>query len=409
MSWDDFTGITYDRAGLARRLDGMEWDRGFKPAGIILHNTAAPTLAQWVEEGPSHEARIKNLKAYYQGLGWHAGPHWFVSREHFTEFMDPRTRGTHSPSFNADHFGIEMVGDYDKESFDSGDGAKVRDNAVFLMAYLCSRFGWDPAKVIKLHKEDPKTTHACPGRNVVKLDIVTRVKDEMRHFMHAPPTNEHNQSDDDASVVVFEDIIATTFGGGSDNQASAYGGMIDGDIRLGASLPARFKDVPPKVTILSHETGKRVTVPIRDVGPWMIDDPYWERGTRPIAEQNRIIPRGKHKGKPSNGAGIDLTPATVHALGLNLARGKWLVDWWFEGSQPVEKDDTPLTDKGDRNTYVAFAQKLLGFSPEECDGIFGPVTERAVKWFQRRRGLQVDGQIGDDTWAELQSTYLGEP
>lgn len=405
MSWDDFTGITYDRAGLARRLDGMEWGRGFKPAGIILHNTAAPTLAQWEETGPSHDARIKNLKAYYQGLGWHAGPHWFVSRDHFTEFMDPRTRGTHSPSFNADHFGIEMVGNYDTEPFDAGDGAKVRDNAVFLMAYLCNHFGWNPERAIKLHKEDPKTTHACPGSKVSKRNIIDRVSAQMAVL----GTREDDRPPiDESNIRIFEDIIATTFGGGSDNQESAYGGMIDGDIRLGASLPARFSGVPPKVVIRSRETGKQVTAPIRDVGPWMIDDPYWERGTRPVAEQYRIIPSGKHKGKPSNGAGIDLTPATVHALGLNLAKGRWLVDWYFDGSQPVEKDDTPLTDKGDRNSYVAYAQKLLGFSERECDGIFGKMTEAAVIWFQRRKGLVVDGMIGDETWAALQDDYEGE-
>lgn len=405
MSWEDFTGITYDRAGLVRRLDGMEWDRGFKPAGIILHNTAAPTLAQWAESGPNHDARVRNLKAYYQGLGWHAGPHWFVSRENFTEFMDPRTRGTHSPSFNADHFGIEMVGNYDTEPFSSGDGAKVRDNAVFLMAYLCNRFVWDPAKAIKLHKEDPNTTHACPGSRVSKKDVIDRVRAQMASLW----------TDDGPAVegefTVFKDIIATTFGGGSDNQESAYGGMIDGDIRLGASLPARFAGKPPNVVVRSNDTGKEVSVPIRDVGPWLIDDPYWEAGERPVAESNVIIPRGKNKGKKSNGAGIDLTPATLYALGLNPVKGKWRVDWWFDcdvARPPNGNDDPPLTDRGDRSSYVAYAQKLLGFDDRECDGIFGPMTERAVKWFQRRNGLQVDGQVGEETWAALQETYEGE-
>lgn len=407
MSWNDFTGITYDRRGLIARLNQVKWGGMFRPVGIVLHNTAAPTLAQWAETGPSHEARIKNLRSYYQGLGWHAGPHWFVSRENFTEFMDPSTRGTHSPSFNADHFGIEMVGNYDKEEFSSGDGAKVRDNAVFLMAYLCNHFGWNPERAIKLHKEDPKTTHACPGSKVSKRDIIDRVRVQMANL---GVTQDDRHPVDEGDVKVFKDIIATTFGGGSDNQASAYGGMIDGDIRLGASLPARFAGKPPNIIVRSRDTEKEVCVPIRDVGPWLIDDPYWETGERPVAEANVIIPRGKHKGKNSNGAGIDLTPATVHALGLNLARGKWRVDWWFDPGQMQKppEDDTPLTDKGDRNAYVAYAQKLLGFSERECDGVFGKMTETAVIWFQRRKGLTVDGKIGDETWAALQDDYEGE-
>jgi hypothetical protein len=178
MSWDDFTGKAYSRDDLVTRLDSLRWD-DWKPSGIILHNTAAPTLAQWAESGEEHDQRLKNLRSYYEGLGWHAGPHWFVSRHWINEFMNPTTRGTHSPSFNATHFGIEMVGDYDREAFDSGDGALVRDNAVFLMAELCRRFGWDPASAIKLHKEDPRTTHDCPGRHVSKADVVASVRAAM--------------------------------------------------------------------------------------------------------------------------------------------------------------------------------------------------------------------------------------
>jgi peptidoglycan hydrolase-like protein with peptidoglycan-binding domain len=33
------------------------------------------------------------------------------------------------------------------------------------------------------------------------------------------------------------------------------------------------------------------------------------------------------------------------------------------------------------------------------DGIFGPVTETAVKEFQQGAGLTVDGIVGDQTWS----------
>lgn len=35
------------------------------------------------------------------------------------------------------------------------------------------------------------------------------------------------------------------------------------------------------------------------------------------------------------------------------------------------------------------------------DGIFGPITEEAVKAFQKSKGLVVDGIVGPKTWAQL--------
>jgi hypothetical protein len=63
-----------------------------------------------------------------------------------------------------------MVGDYNSEPFD----ARVRDNAVAALATLHAAVALDP-KTLRFHKEDPKTTHDCPGKNVVKDDVITRV------------------------------------------------------------------------------------------------------------------------------------------------------------------------------------------------------------------------------------------
>jgi peptidoglycan hydrolase-like protein with peptidoglycan-binding domain len=52
---------------------------------------------------------------------------------------------------------------------------------------------------------------------------------------------------------------------------------------------------------------------------------------------------------------------------------------------------------------VRVLQKLLisnGYGVP-VDGVFGPVTEIAVKAFQNRRRLSADGLVGQKTWSEL--------
>jgi len=43
----------------------------------------------------------------------------------------------------------------------------------------------------------------------------------------------------------------------------------------------------------------------------------------------------------------------------------------------------------------------LGYVVGPIDGIFGPLTERAVKNFQKDHGLKVDGIVGQETYFML--------
>lgn len=53
---------------------------------------------------------------------------------------------------------------------------------------------------------------------------------------------------------------------------------------------------------------------------------------------------------------------------------------------------------GSRGTDVKVLQTKLNLI---SDGIFGPLTEEAVKEFQKSRGLKADGIVGKDTWNKL--------
>ena len=62
--------------------------------------------------------------------------------------------------------------------------------------------------------------------------------------------------------------------------------------------------------------------------------------------------------------------------------------------------------RGSTGEDVAYLQGRLngiGFGPLAIDGIFGPATEEAVKKFQKYYGLTVDGIVGIQTWAKLET------
>ena len=74
---------------------------------------------------------------------------------------------------------------------------------------------------------------------------------------------------------------------------------------------------------------------------------------------------------------------------------------WYAGNSRTQ--DAVVAD-GHAGPEVAEAQCLLrraGISPGGIDGIFGPMTERAVKQVQKRAGLVVDGIVGPHTWKAL--------
>lgn len=147
------------------------------PKFVILHNTAAPSLVD--RPNGFSEQHIKNLEHFYRDTqGWRSGPHLFISDKFIHVFTPLTVSGTHSPSWNKLSLGVEMLGDYSKESFSEGRGLKVRQNTVAAIASISAILGIDP-ETMKLHKEDKRTTHNCPGDNVIKSEVISEVEDLM--------------------------------------------------------------------------------------------------------------------------------------------------------------------------------------------------------------------------------------
>lgn len=160
MAWP-VIGKSFTPAAFKAYVDGLAWGDAFRPQFIALHNTAAPSLAQ--RPGGLTHQHILNLQGYYQGKGWGGGPHLFIDDKQIWVFNDLTKTGVHSPSWNRTAIGIEMLGDYERESFTAGRGLKVRANTVAAMAALNLKLGFSPG-AFKFHIEDKKSDHACPGK-----------------------------------------------------------------------------------------------------------------------------------------------------------------------------------------------------------------------------------------------------
>ena len=63
---------------------------------------------------------------------------------------------------------------------------------------------------------------------------------------------------------------------------------------------------------------------------------------------------------------------------------------------------------GDTIIQIQTRLKNWGYYDGAADGIYGSLTEEAVRWFQRKNGLSVDGQVGDQTLAALGISTAGE-
>ena len=89
---------------------------------------------------------------------------------------------------------------------------------------------------------------------------------------------------------------------------------------------------------------------------------------------------------------IELTPRWVHFDDRRVASGY------------------PLIRLGSRGNYVCIAQDALinlGYDTGGLDGVFGNKTYNAVRSYQSRNGLAVDGIIGNNTWRVLMNEVVG--
>jgi hypothetical protein len=183
-------------------LEGLRFGV-WRPKFVTMHHTGAPSLATWqgwqTRSKPiSDEQWLRNLAAYYGGLGWSAGPHFFVTPKHICVLSDPVKRGVHAVSFNAMSWGVEVVGDFDRERL-QGDYKDFVAAAIAAM-FLALDTKPQPYRFrdcgLHFHRDDPKTSKTCPGESIRKDTWIDLVADAMRDLR-----KEQEEADDPEDTV----------------------------------------------------------------------------------------------------------------------------------------------------------------------------------------------------------------
>jgi hypothetical protein len=170
MTWKGIVGQRFTAVEFATYVETLAFP-GWRPSLIVVHNTQIPTLATW--QAVPGERWMRSLERYYRDeQGWSGGPHLFIEPGGIWVFTPLTVPGVHSPSWNGSAWGVEIVGDFDREPFT----AEGKDTVLNALTALHRRMEWTEPR-LRLHKEDPKTTHTgCPGAAIDKIELETKVQ-----------------------------------------------------------------------------------------------------------------------------------------------------------------------------------------------------------------------------------------
>ncbi|WP_437094030.1 peptidoglycan-binding protein [Streptomyces sp. enrichment culture] len=110
---------------------------------------------------------------------------------------------------------------------------------------------------------------------------------------------------------------------------------------------------------------------------------------------------GEGRARPPVSSAAPAGAASAPSVPSYTCRVERIDGRWYAG---LSRTRDAILLHGHAGAEVAEAQCLLrraGYSPGDVDGIYGPMTERAVKRLQKRSGLVVDGIVGPHTWGAL--------
>lgn len=198
-TYSNYSGVTFNRKEVKAYIESIPTKDLSWVQFLVVHNTGAPSMAQHEatkdsnKDGQNEDDRMRNAKPGY--AKWQGrGPHFWVFKTDPTEDKDYGlgtplpNKGVHSPSWNTTSIGVEMVADFDgTDDPHSPAGANVVDNTAYLFATLLAKLGKVAnGNTIRLHKEDKKTTHDCPGKLFKKDEFIAKVQKYMGVTVDVP-------------------------------------------------------------------------------------------------------------------------------------------------------------------------------------------------------------------------------
>lgn len=117
---------------------------------------------------------------------------------------------------------------------------------------------------------------------------------------------------------------------------------------------------------------------------------------------HREDPQTTHYGCP--GKNLGNKASVIQAIKSAMNGGSSIDFTDVESGSSSTATSHPILKRGSRATEdVKLLQHLLGMQDVNAPGVFGPMTERAVKDFQLSHGIDpADGIVGQETWRELE-------
>lgn len=313
-------------------------------------------------ETPEDSRRAENVAAWFAGpTSPKASPHYNCDDDSTVQSVRDQDIAYHAPGVNHNGIGIENAGRAKQtraEWLDKYSHKMLREQTAPLTRWLCVRYG------IPIRFVDAAGLRRGERGITTHLEVSRAFK----RSSHWDPG--YNFPMDVFLGWVQGSPVATPTP--APNPVPVDNGILDrGDTG---------QDVKDWQTLLVG-AGHKLTVD-GDFGP------ATEAATKAFQKVLGVTPDGA------------VGPATRTATAKLLA---WLAGEKNRKSTPKVPPFPATTREGSNNLQVAGVQARLNEFHYNLvvDGDFGPATARAVKDFQEKHGLAVDGIVGPNTWTKM--------